>query len=159
MALTANHRALCEVIETLSLGLDVASNPSITHQISGISGVLNASSTPPGSQVFSDRRTLTAGADTLDLTALTNSIGAALDLTGLKVQLLLIKGATTNTGDIVVATGASNGYPGITGTVPDGGYMLLFGNDGYADVAAADAEIDISSTDLDAIYDVIIVAG
>ena len=166
-AVSVSWAAQLDVLETLALALDLESGtPKVTHQIStpAASGNMNATSSPAATQVVSDTRTLTAGADTIDLTAAPTRDGGTIDLSGLKVQAVKIVAKSTNTAVLIVKPGAANGY-NLFGdadgqiAIPVGGQVLFVAPEGLADVAAADAEIDVASTDTDAIYSIILVAG
>ncbi len=163
MSTSAPYDFRCEATETIELSGDNFDDPTIKHDFA-VSGTLNASSTPPATKSWSDQRTLSGGTDTLDLEALVQAGLSNINMTGLKVQLIKIFAASANTAVLVVKDGTTNGY-NIFGdasgqvSIPAGGTVMLFGNDGLQDIAASDSEIDITSTDADAIYDILIVAG
>ncbi len=166
VSLTFDFRAAA--VETLSTALDFASNPDITTQIlqegTASLGVLNASSTPAVSRVWSDSVGLTAGALTLNLAALSRGAElAALDLTGLKVQFIKIFSKSANTSSITMSTGASNGYAINLATrvleISPGECMMFKRNESLPDVASGARTIDFASSDVDAIFDIMIVAG
>ena len=70
---------------------------------------LSPTTTPPVTKYSADAVTLDGGgAATIDLTDLPG-LQAAIDGTGLKVQLMRIQGATGN-GALTISPGASNGY-------------------------------------------------
>ena len=169
-SVSARYNLDLRVTETLGLGLDLAADGlGVVQTIAGFSGTLHGASTVPATMVFSDTRTLAAGTDTLDLTALTkSSILTAITMTGLRVRLLMISTAAANTSPIVVAKGASNGYfvwgatsdqvtIGGAGTLPSA--ILLYAGQGCPAVSSSAKNITITSSDTDAIYSVIIVAG
>lgn len=153
-----------KVTETLDVGVDGVTNLDHTLQIAGSSGSLSPTSTVPATKAWKDQGALTAGAATIDLTALARDNLPTIDMTGLKVQLVHIVNASTNSAALTVVDGASNGY-NLFGdasgqvTIPVGGQLLWFGNENLDAVATADAEIDLSSSDTDATYDILIVAG
>lgn len=164
MSVNAKYDFKLTVEETPALSEDLADDPTIVQKMTGANGTLTASSTVPATKSWADQRQLSAGADSLDLTALVNSARDNIDMTGLKVQLLKIKAAAENANAIKFDVGSSNGY-NIFGSatsevsVPPGGMIMLYGADGLPDVAAGAKAIDISSSDVDAIYDIQIVAG
>ena len=164
MATTAKYILLLDVEESLSMGLDLATNPDIKHTIPGGFGNLTATTTVPATKVISDTRSLTAGADTIDLTSMGGPYNTTVTFAGLKVQLLKIKSDATNGAVLVVEKGATNGYELFGDTsgqiaVPPGGEALFFFNDGLADVSGGAKTIDFSSIDTNATYSIILVAG
>lgn len=163
MSVTASFNLDLKADEVLALGLDNVTDPTLRHAVV-TSGTLTGSTSVPSTKAFSDQRSLAAGTDTLDLTALVGALSSAIDMTGLKVQLVKIVAAIANTEDIVIADTAATGYfifGDASGqvTLPPGGSIMLFGNEGLPDVGAGAKDIDVTSSDLDAIYDIIIVAG
>lgn len=168
-AVEARYHPRLEVRETLGLSLDSAADPDIIHETTPGEGTLTASSTVPATKAWSDQGQLTAGTVTLDLTSLSNgSTLAATNMTGLKVQLVKITNApatgTANTSTLTIADGASNGYTlfgDASGqvTLPVGGWVLLGGNEGLPDVASNAKNITLTSSDTDADYQILIVAG
>lgn len=159
--------AALKVIESLALGLDLAGTPTITHQVTPSTDTekqLTPTSTPAVSKAFSDSVQLTAGAASLDLAALAGPLSTAIDMTGLKVQAILVLADAANTDVVTVDVGATNGY-NIFGTAGSelalaaGGFALFYSPEGLPDVGAAAKTIDLSSPDTDAIVKVIIVAG
>jgi hypothetical protein len=163
MAVSAEILASAVVSETGASGLDLVSE-SMVHRLALASTTLNAASTPAATQVWSDRASLTAGAATIDLTALARANLSALDLTGLKVQVILIRNLSTNTGTLEIDVGAANGY-NILGSatseavLPVGGFLFAYLPEGTPDVSGTASDIDLVSADTDATYDVLIVAG
>lgn len=99
-----------QVAETLDLGSGAATDPVVSHGISGGPYSYGPSTTIVPTKVWSGTVTLTAGALTLDMTALTRSPLATVDLTGLEILAIHIKAASTNTQLVTIVPGASNGY-------------------------------------------------
>lgn len=150
--------------ETVDLALDQAANPTTDHKIDGVAGTIDANSAVPATKPWSDDVTLTAGAKTHDLTALSRPNLSEVNFTGLKVQLLKILTASTNTADITFADGAANPYflfGDVNGqiTMPAGTACLFYYADKLPDVSGAASEVDVSSSDVDAKYKIIMVAG
>lgn len=167
MAVTVNFIQELKAEESISLGLDLVSNPTVTHQIGDngrTSGTLTASTVVPATKAWSDTRTLSAGADALDLTALVFGNLANVTFSGLKVQNIKIKAAATNTSPIVVKPAASNGY-NLFGdadgqvTLGAGAEVQVYNPDTLADVGGSAKAVDVTSADVDAIYSIILVAG
>jgi len=125
---------------------------------------LTAASTNPVTKAYSDRITLTTGAAEIDLTALTDAVNGALTMTGLKVQAIGIKAAATNTAKVALAAGTTNGYLLLAasgGKVEVGAGCSLFMSfyETAPDVGSSAKTLALSSTDQDAIVDVVIIAG
>lgn len=136
---------------------------SLAHAMSD-KQTINATSTVPATKAYSDTLTLTAGAVSLDLAALTDAINADLNLTGLKVQALGIKCPTTNTAPVAVAAHATNGYALLAASdgkveVQIGGSLFMTFNDDAPDVGASAKVLEFTSSDTDATVQVLIVAG
>lgn len=113
------------------------------------SGTLTGATTPPVTTQASFLLTLTAGAATIDLRALTGTNGASIDGNGLKVQLVRIKNLGANT--MTFKSGATNGHSGIftatDGTVVQpGGRVMVSSNDNGDDISATDKTWDVTGT-------------
>ncbi|HEY4760951.1 MAG TPA: hypothetical protein VIH42_10265 [Thermoguttaceae bacterium] len=119
---------------------------------------LNAGSTPPATKVYAE---LLEGDQTLDFTSLARSFGADINATGLKLQQIQIYN-TSDTATLVVAKGASNGYPfnGAAGnkTILPGARWSEFFNDGLADIDGTHKNIDITITEGEE-YQIVLVFG
>lgn len=88
---------------------------------------------------------LTAGAATIDLTALPALNGVAENATGKKIQLLRIKNLGVN--PMTFAQGASNGYVlGSTILIQPGGVYMQFANGGLPTIDATHKTIDVAGT-------------
>lgn len=123
--------------------LPTAQDPSVNHNQANRSKTLSASTTPAGTEVYA--RELT-GSQNLDLTALTDTLGNALDCSGLKLQAILLNNPST-TDAVVISDGAADPYSingGSDITVPVGGAFSMDFNDELADVAAGAKAIDIT---------------
>lgn len=160
MAVSVSYALRVNVRETLDSGVDGASTPVITHNALDVTGTINATSTPPATKHIQDTSALTAGAATIDLTALTGTGGATVNMTGLKVQIFRFKnnGAATMT----IGEGATNGYELLGNAwsiaVPAGGAIQLVLNETAPDVGASAKTIDIAGTGTQA-FQISIVAG
>ena len=164
-AVSAKYDLVCTSTVTVDHGdQNVTNTPLIVHSLGTMGGTLNANSTPPVSQDYSAEITLSAGAATLDFTAMDQGDLPDQDMTGLKPQLCFFKADSTNTAGIVVTDGATNGH-NIWGdangsvTFLPGAKLGVEWNDQLDDVAAGDATIDLSSSDLDAKIKIQIVFG
>lgn len=164
------YRPLLSGVLTADVAIDGVTNPDLTIAIATtILGTLSPSTTPIAiTKIWGDTGQLAAGAATIDLTALARGNLPAVNLTGLTVKAILIYNYPTNTAALRVADGATNGYDifgAATGdiTIPAGWYQLfgahnVTGVGALQAVGASDKTIDLSSTDVDASYDILIAA-
>lgn len=170
MSVTAIYNLKLLVEEVLSVSQDLADDPPLNHELSTpIAGILSASTKVPVTKVWSDTRTLVAGADTFDLTSLTGPSAVAIDFTGLKVQIIALAAAATNTEPIKFDVGAANGYNLFGSATSElsldaytgeyGAGVLMFCPETLPEVAAGAKTVDMTSADLDAAYSIILVAG
>jgi hypothetical protein len=145
MSISASLIFGATVTETLSSGVPAVTSPNLVHDAYNELVTLNATSTPPGTQVSNFLLTLTAGAATINLAALTGA-NTTIDGTGLRVQLIRIKNLGSNS--MAFSNGASNGIALACGTitVPAGGITQIYLNDASPDIAAADRTIDVAGT-------------
>jgi len=142
--INATLRIALDVLEEFTAAeIPLVSQPSVLHNQANLSKSLNASSTPAGTKVYAQQLT---GTQNLDLTSLTDTIGNALDCSGLKLQALLIKNLST-TDPLTISDGAANPYS-INGThdvdVPIGCTFGFEFGEQLADVAAGALAIDIT---------------
>lgn len=159
MSVSCRYAFNLTTTETLESGVAGVSSPSLSHNAYDESGTLNASSTPPATKIATFLMTLSAGAATINLAALTGVNGASIDLTGLRVQMLRIKNLSASNA-LTFSEGASNGIAlvGLPEVVPAGGIFQKFYNDASPDIAAADRTIDVSGTGTDT-AEITIIAG
>lgn len=148
MAVTATIVRSMATIETFSEGSVASSNATITHNGYDESNALTSATTPPITKCAFFLGTLTAGALTIDLTALTGTNGGTVDGSGLKVQAIHLKNLGANA--MTFAVGASNGYDlagsGFSVTLAQNQDFLFYGNDATPDIGASDKTIDVSGT-------------
>ena len=109
------------VTETFSAA-NVVQNAILVNGINQ-GGTLNATSTPAATKQSYFTITMTAGAATLDLTAIPGlNVNETIDGTGLKVRLLQFYAPATNANPVTAAKGGSNGYgltaAGTTWSIP-----------------------------------------
>lgn len=129
--------------------LDGVGQLSKTLDAFDFKAVLDADSAPPVTKVCAGTLMLAAGVATLDLSAVPYN-GAAVDLTGLKVQMLFLRNLSLN--PITISEGASNGYQLLGGAallVPAASRMQFFWSDTLPDVSATDRTLDLSGTATD----------
>lgn len=162
MSVELLYQGIVQVKETLSTGVAYATAPVITHDGLNTGATYTASTSIPVAKVAAFLATLSSGALTINLAALVGTNGAAVDLTGLKVQSIKLKATSTNSGMITVAEGASNGIP-LFGTAATFGLRAgqecqwLF-NELGSDVASGDRTLDLTGTGAETLS-IIIVAG
>lgn len=151
MAVSVAYASQITITETLPVNTGSASdaNRVVTHNQYNESGTLNSGSTPPATLQASFLMTLTAGAATIDLRALTGTNGAVVDGNGLKVQMVRIKNLGAN--PMTIKSGASNGHTGFftatTGHVVNpGGHIQIFTNDNGDDIDATHKTWDVTGT-------------
>ncbi|VTS03548.1 unnamed protein product [Gemmata massiliana] len=92
--------------------LDSSKNSLTFNKLSSEVG-LTGSGTPNVTAHANGSKALTAGAGSLDLTALVGINGAAVSLDGLKPRAILFENPATNANPITIAKGAANGYTGL----------------------------------------------
>jgi hypothetical protein len=160
-----DHDLVVKVQETPTLSIDGTTDPTVTHAIPTPGQMKPAGTTPAVSRVYRDQLVLVAGALTIDLTSLDQGNLPDINLTGLKVQALKMRALSTNTAPVLVSAAVSNGYE-IFGAAAGGQVELGAGaqvamifNEHLADVAAGIKDLTFASTDLDAVIDVLVVAG
>lgn len=119
--------------------------------------VLNSSSTPPVTKSYTAQLTATAN---LDFTALVDDQLSTQDMSGLKLQSIMVNNlSTANT--LTISDGAANPYTinnNLDIQIPIGGSIHMFFNDQLADVAAGAKMLDIVPTAGQA-YQVVMVFG
>lgn len=152
MSVSLTLAATLTAVETLGVNTASASdaNRKVTHDQFNQSQALTGASNVPVSKCAYFEQALTAGAASIDLTALTGTNGGAVNGTGLKVQAILIKNKSTNSNVMTFAVGASNGYnlagAGWSEALLPGQWTLKFLNEAAPDVAAGAKTLDIAGT-------------
>lgn len=128
---------------------------TVVHNQFNDTVVLDADSTPPATQNYAVKLT---GNQSLDLTSLTPDLGAVINATGLKVQMVKLNNLDAANA-VTIADGAPDPYS-LNGTasivIPGGGKAQLYYHDKLADVAAGAKDIDITAT---GDYELMIVLG
>lgn len=164
MTVSAALSFLATVTEVLGVntGSAASAKRTVTHDAFNETMTLDASSTPAASQVAALQVTLSAGAATLDLQALTATNGYVLDASALKLLAILV--VNDNSNDVTLSEGAVNGYaiPTLTVHSKNGGdfpgVLLQYFADNLDAVAAADSEIDFAGSGSD-VFDVLMLFG
>lgn len=150
------------VVETLTTNVPAASTPSVTHNGFNTTQNLNSGTTPPVTQVAAFIQLLSAGAATIDLTALTGTNGSSVSGSGLKIQAIKVIALGTNANPVTLKFGASNPY-NLMGSawqvaLSAGEEFLFFGNNAAPTIGGSAKTIDLSGTGTQGV-DVIIVMG
>ena len=166
-SVSAQYDLVLKVTVTQAHGdQNVTNVPVVVHSLGTIGDTLTANSAVPATEDYTETITLTAGAATIDFSALDQGDLTDIDVAAaaLKPQLVIFEAAAANTAGVVIVDGAANGF-NIWGdangsvTVLPGCANLAFWNDKLDDAGATDKTIDLSSSDVDAIIKVIIVFG
>lgn len=166
MATTATAQVKLQFFETTTVN-ELLVSGDLIHKFDELVK-LTATSTPAVTKVYAQQRALSTGTLTLDLTALTDGSGAAMDLTGLKVQFVAVANkpvsGAANTDTLNVKFGATNGYnifgdAASEATLAIGGWCIFYNPEGTPDVGASAKTIDFSGSDADADFIVMIAAG
>lgn len=147
MSIQAKYVSRIDVVETLSdtfLGTD----NKVTYDGGNTERAINASTTIPATKFSMFTKSMVTGAATIDLTSLVGTNGAAVNATGLKLQVAKFINSSANA--IQIEPGASNGY-NIFGAsslfvLAPGQEVLFFGNEATPDVGSGAKTIDISGT-------------
>lgn len=146
MSVIVQYKSQLEVTETITQA--GVSLPSLKFDGYTTRKSLNASTSVPVTKHASFSKAMTAGAATIDFAALVGINGAAVNATGLKLQVAKFRNPSAN--DITIVAGASNGYLlfGAAGSVvlKPGMEILLYGNETLPDVGGSAKTIDISGT-------------
>lgn len=164
MSVTADIALKVDVVEVITTGTPAAldSNSVITHNEYSTSVQLTATSSVPATKTAMFLATMSGGALTIDLTALTGTNDATVTFDGLKVQSMHLSAPTTNGSSITVTAGATNGIDllGASWSVvlQPGQEIVWYGFNLAQDVSATVKNIDLAGTTTDAL-EVSLVAG
>lgn len=149
MSVTVTYASTVQTAETLETNVGaVATSSRLTHSGYDESATLNSTSNPPATKCAYFLLTLTAGAATVNLAALTGTNGVTVDGTGLRVQILRVKNLGANS--LTIVPGASNGIDlpaaGASIPVPAGAHVTYYLADSGPDIAAGDRTLDVTGT-------------
>jgi len=153
----AKISVLLEVIENLSATNLSGSTSSVKELVSKLHKELNlgSGSTPDAELVYFGTQAMTAGALTIDLTALTNSEGATIASTGKKVRAIFMVPTSTNTAAITLTEGAANGYELGGNTwklaLTDEQFAFIYLGADAPDISASVKNIDVTGTGTESI--------
>lgn len=156
MSVAVTYTSMLKTVETLTDTNIASSDATVTFNSGASEGInktttMNSGTTPPATKRAGGELTLTAGAGSIDLRALTTGVGGStVDGNGLKVQAIKLRNKSTNANAMTISEGASNGYAllgaSFTFILQPGQEIMFFGNDATPDVAAADKTIDVAGT-------------
>jgi hypothetical protein len=159
MSIRATVVGQITVTETVAAGIDGVTDPTLVYNAFNFSHTVNASTTITGTKVTADTSALSAGAATIDLTAVPVAGGTTQSFSGLKVRGYLFSTPTTNAANITIAEGASNGYPlGDSIVLKPGQRVVKWLDDEGTTVAGGDKTLDLAGTGTDA-FSYLIIAG
>lgn len=152
MAVRTQWAMQIETQETLTSGVPAltatGAGSSLIHNGYNAGGTIHATSSVPATKCWYGTATLSAGALTLDLTALATGTQGTVDLTGLKVQVMTIRNPSAAL--ITLTEGAANGYEILGNTwktgLLSGQRVMIFGNEATPDVGSSTKNIDITGT-------------
>jgi hypothetical protein len=158
MAVSVAYSSLVTSTEILTgntVGTSTSAARTISHANYNTTAALTSLTTPPVTLCAYFLKTMSAGAATIDLTALVGTNDVAVDFTGLKVQIAKFKNPSTNANPITVTFGASNGYL-LGGSawkyiLQPGAEIVCYTNDASPDVGGSTKTIDISGTSAQAL--------
>ena len=150
MSVSVNYVSSITVTETLTDQYLSSSDSTLTFNGLNTDTTLTSITSVPVTMHASGRKTMSAGAGTIDLRALPSTNAVSIDGNGLKVQAFKFRNLSTNANNITITAGASNGYL-ILGTA---GSIILYPGcevqcylkDQAADIDATHKTIDIAGT-------------
>ncbi len=146
------------VVETLETNVAYASgDKAIQHTLADLlAGItayasLNGSTSPPASKGAAWDVTLSAGAATIDLTALPQAGGGTQSMNGLLARYLVFVNPVSNANNITIADGATNGYllfGDSSGqiTLKPGQFVILYCAGNAQTVGGSAKNIDLTGT-------------
>jgi len=161
---SVTYEAMLEILQEIDIAIDGATNPQVLLKIPGLSGLLSPTTTPNVTKAWLDQRTLAGTAETLDLTALSRTNLPAVNFStgSLKLQFLLVLGATGNAARVLFSRGTTNPYdlgPSTWITSAEiGGFALQYGNAKWGTVGASTKNILVSGSIGD-VYTILLAAG
>lgn len=137
-----------ETVTSTGTGLAAAGGTTLEHYLFTTKVKLTTTTTPDVEAVSYQNSVLTAGARTIDLTALPTA-GGTYDATGKKVRAFMVKNKTGN-GVLTISEGATNGYAllgaGFTFRLAAEQQALFYLGDAAPAVASGDRTIDLAGT-------------
>jgi hypothetical protein len=145
-----NTTISAEIRATL-VGASDHGSPQSVEDLAFAALLASGTGTGQADKIFSDKRTIAAsGTDTLDLTALTDPLGAALAFA--KVKAIMIRAAPGNTNNVVIGAAASNPFlASLGGTTPTitlkpGDMALLFSQAGWPVTDSSNDQLKLANS-------------
>lgn len=157
MSVNVTNQINLAISETLDTGAKVTAG--ITDTVTNLA----SGTTPAVTKQAGGLRALSDGEDTIDLTAVVNQAGGAVNFTGLAVQAVAIQ-IVTATAEVTFAAAGSNGYhlfaasAGKVGLKQGEVLQMRFSNSRPA-VDSTHKAIAVASSDVDATYRILLTAG
>lgn len=151
------------VEEQLALAEPLVENPRVPHKLSGTER-LTSTSVPDVVSVWSGVVALSAGAATLDLTALPNGpYATTVSLSGKKIRQFSVQATAANAGALKIAKGASNaimlgGHVDDVITLPPGATQAAALRSGGLTIGNGAKALALTGTATDSVS-IVIVAG
>ena len=129
---------------TLSLANDATSGISVSPTaLAPADKPYDSTTTPPATKYAGQTEAITGGSNTIDLTALVDIEGNAVDGSGLTVQEVVIQAASANVAPIVVSGGVADPYElfgsGNSVSIEAGGTLMMRFNDMLDEIATSTA--------------------
>ena len=145
---SASLKLAATTTETIS-GDDLTNSATAIHDGYDTSVNLTSSTTPDLTKTSYQTVTLSSGSATIDMTSLSLN-GATVNLNALKPRWVLFNNPSTNSNNITIAKGASNGYDGLGASFsitlePNMSMLVYFKAQGNA-VSGSNKTLDISGT-------------
>lgn len=152
------------ILKVTEIGAKPASGraPVYIHEIDTpkLKTTLTETSTPAVSEVASGAVSLTAGVAVLDLTAAPHPSGTTVDFTGLRVRRIELRARATNSAAVTIGADATNGYAiQFAEVLGAGDHVGRAYETNLGTVGPTTKRIGLSSADVDAIVDFVIVGG
>lgn len=145
--ISATQRFSLSVAETFTEDeMPAAGSRTVINNQFNSTKKLNATSTPPGTKAWAAKFT---GDQSIDLTALTRSVGPTVDASGLKLQMLLLNNLSESA-TLTIVEGAANGYAinGASGAylLPPEAKIQSYFADALAEIDGTHKTLDITIT-------------
>lgn len=152
MAIIVDSNNRVQVTEVFSATKAIATGQNVTYSAYDTTETIRSDAVSPAvpvSKFAYNEVAMTAGALTLDLTALVHQDSSSVDGTGLKLQKFRVSNPSTNSNNITLVVGASNPYDFMGDasgqvTLAPGAEFRYDGNETLEDIDSTHCEIDVS---------------